>query len=199
LMTPASRRDIRACPAAFPFLTVSQPGTAPRAVRFETTLLPARHSIAWMGFRLPRAPGCTFWPPQKRIARPLAARVPSEACNEEVIDYFGGVRRAPRRRPMRSYGRDDHRLHGGQSWPIDYRLGFFSSTTEATRMAAYRQSLGRRDGMRARMPHGRAETAVHGVVARRTANGPQEMTVRARHGVVADLASKRTLISSHHI
>jgi hypothetical protein len=29
--------------------------------------------------------------------------------------------------------------------------------------------------------------------------GPQEMTVRARHGVVADLASRRTPISSHHI
>jgi hypothetical protein len=41
---------------------------------------------------------------------------------------------------------DDHRLHGGQSWPIDYRLGFFSSTTVATCTAAYRQSLGRRDG-----------------------------------------------------
>jgi len=54
-------------------------------------------------------------------------------------------------------------------------------------------------GMRARMPHGRAEMAVHGVMARMTTKGPQEMTVRARHGVVADLASRRTPISSHHI
>jgi hypothetical protein len=77
---------------------------------------------------------------------------------------------------------DDHRLHGGQSWPIDYRLGFFSSTTEAT---AYRQSLGRRDGSAPRMPQGRAETAVHGAAARMTTNDPQEMTVRARHVVVA--------------
>src|SRR6202040_1408712 len=62
----------------------------------------------------------------------------------------------------------------------------------ATGMAAYRQSLGRRDGnVRARMPHGRAEMAVHGVMARMTTKGPQEMTVRARHGVVADLASRR--------
>src|ERR1700730_18208836 len=43
-------------------------------------------------------------------------------------------------------GADDHRLNGGQSWPIDYRRGFLSSTTAATGMAAYRQSLRRRDG-----------------------------------------------------
>jgi hypothetical protein len=91
---------------------------------------------------------------------------------------------------------DDHRLHGGQSWQIDYRRGFFSSTTEATGTAGYRQSLERRDG---NVPHGRAETAVHGAVARMTTTSLQEMTVRARHGVVADLASRRTPISSHHI
>jgi hypothetical protein len=89
---------------------------------------------------------------------------------------------------------DDHRLHGGRSWPIDNRRGFFGSTTEATGTAAYRQT-----GMRARMPHGGAETAVHGAVARMTTRVLQEMTVRARHGIVADLASRRTPISSHHI
>jgi hypothetical protein len=64
-----------------PFINcVSAPGTAPSAVGFETKLLPARHSIAWMGFRLPRASGVTFWPPQKRIARPIvAARFPTQA------------------------------------------------------------------------------------------------------------------------
>jgi len=36
------------------------------------------------------------------------------------------------------------------------------------------------------MPHGRTETAAHGAVARMTTKGPQEMTVRARLGVVAD-------------
>jgi hypothetical protein len=41
--------------------------------------LPARAPIAWMGFGLPRAARCTFWPPQKRIAGPLAARVPIRA------------------------------------------------------------------------------------------------------------------------
>jgi hypothetical protein len=54
-------------------------------------------------------------------------------------------------------------------------------------------------GMRARMPHGGAETAVHGAAAQMTTKVLQEMTVRARHGVVADLASRRTPISSHHI
>src|SRR3984893_686050 len=46
-------------------------------------------------------------------------------------------------------------------------------------------------GMRARMPHGRAETAVHGAVARMTKEGPEENTVRARPGGVANLASRR--------
>jgi len=41
---------------------------------------------------------------------------------------------------------DDQRLHGGQSWQIDNRRGFFSSKSAATGTAAYRQSLGRRDG-----------------------------------------------------
>jgi len=41
---------------------------------------------------------------------------------------------------------NDHRFHGGQSWPIDNRRGFFSSKSAATGTAAYRQSLGRRDG-----------------------------------------------------
>jgi hypothetical protein len=83
--------------------------------------------------------------------------------------------------------------------PIDYRRGFFSSTTAATGMAAYRQSLERRDGnARADASQSRGNGGT-----RRCGSdddkGPQEMTVRARHGVVADLASKRTPISSHHI
>ena len=82
---------------------------------------------------------------------------------------------------------DDHRLHGGQPWPIDNRLGFFSSTRRLAR-APVDRALDDATGMRARMPHGRAEMAVHGVMARMTTKGPQEMTVRARHGVVADLS-----------
>jgi hypothetical protein len=41
------------------------------------------------------------------------------------------------------------------------------------------------------MPHYGAETAAHGAVARMTTTGPQEMTVQARLGVVADLVSRR--------
>ena len=49
------------------------------------------------------------------------------------------------------------------------------------------------------MPHGRAETAAHSAVARMTTKSPQEITVRVRHGVLADLALRRTPIffSSH--
>src|ERR1700730_11485713 len=94
---------------------------------------------------------------------------------------------------------DDHRLNGGQSWPIDYRRGFLSSTTAATGMAAYRQSLGRRDGNAsadASRSRGNGGTRRCGSD---DDNVLQEMIVRARHGVVADLASRRTPISSHHI
>ena len=85
---------------------------------------------------------------------------------------------------------EDQRFYGGRSWPIDYRVGFFSSTTEATGTAAFDRVLDDAKRMRARMPHGRAETAVHGAVARMTTKGPQEMTVWARQGVMADLASR---------
>src|ERR1700730_18208835 len=53
-------------------------------------------------------------------------------------------------------------------------------------------------GMRARMPHGRAETAVHGAVARR-AKGPHGMTRRAGHGVAADsgVEANTHFFSSH--
>src|ERR1700737_1510329 len=94
---------------------------------------------------------------------------------------------------------DDHRLHGGQSWRIDYRRGLFSSKTAATGPAAYRQSLGRRDGNAradASRSRGNGGTRRHGSDEKK---GPQEKTVGARHGVVADLASRRTPISSHHI
>jgi hypothetical protein len=96
-------------------------------------------------------------------------------------------------------GVDDQRLHGGQSWPIDYRRGFFSSTTEATGTAGYRQSLERRDG-NARVDASRSRG--NGGTRRCGSDDDkrlQEMTVRARHGVLADLASRRTPISSHHI
>ena len=92
---------------------------------------------------------------------------------------------------------DDHRLHGGQSWPIDYRVGFFSLTTAATGAAAYwTEPWTTPTGMRREWPHGRAETAAHGAVARRTTEDPQEIDRAGRHGVVTDLASRRTPISA---
>src|ERR1700726_878558 len=46
-------------PGGLPFINcVPTLAPLPARGRFETTFLPARHSIAWMGFRLPRAPGC---------------------------------------------------------------------------------------------------------------------------------------------
>jgi hypothetical protein len=74
-----------------------------------------------MGFRLPRAPGCHFRPPQKGIARLLAARV--EHCNEEVIDYFGRCVEPAAQADAILWNVEDQRLHGGRSRPIDYRLG----------------------------------------------------------------------------
>src|ERR1700680_1214061 len=91
---------------------------------------------------------------------------------------------------------DDHRLHGGQSWQIDYRRGFFSSTTAATGMAAYRQSLGRRDGnARADGSRSRGNGGTRRCDSDDGKGGPQEMTVRGRLGVGADLASRGTPIS----
>jgi hypothetical protein len=62
---------------------------------------------------------------------------PSERCNEKVINYFRAVRRAR--------GAGDAILRTwktiafmAEGRPIDYRLGFFSSTTAATGTAAYR-------------------------------------------------------------
>jgi hypothetical protein len=60
---------------------------------------------------------------------------------------------------------------GGQSWAINYRRGFSSSTTEATGTAPFLRALDDATGIRARMPHGGAETAAHGAVARRTTKG----------------------------
>ena len=54
------------------------------------------------------------------------------------------------------------------------------------------RDVGDATGMRARMPHGRVERRQHGAAAPMMTKGPQEMTVRARLGVVADLASSRT-------
>src|SRR3984893_18601982 len=131
----------------------------------------------------------------KEHCRTDRGAAPSEHCNGEVIDYFGRCVEPAAQADVGSDGRG----RPSPAWRtvMADRLppGILSSTTVATGPAAYRQA-----GMRARMPHGRAETAVHGAVARMTTKGPQEITVRARHGrVVADLASRRTLISSHHI
>ena len=76
---PGASRGDPYLPGGLAFISCV-PTLAPLPARsFETKLLPARHSIAWMGFRLPRASGVTCWPPQKRIAGPLAARVPIRA------------------------------------------------------------------------------------------------------------------------
>src|ERR1019366_7036234 len=56
---------------------------------------------------------------------------------------------------------DHQRLHGGRSWPIDYRHGRLSD-----------RALDDARRTRARMPHGGAETAAHGAVARMTTKVP---------------------------
>src|ERR1700682_5969458 len=49
---------------------------------------------------------------------------PSEHCNEEVIDYFGRCVEPAAQADADPMDVEDHRLHGGRSWPIDYRRGF---------------------------------------------------------------------------
>jgi hypothetical protein len=96
-------------------------------------------------------------------------------------------------------GADDHRLNGGQSWPIDYRRGFLSSTTAATGMAAYRQSLGRRDGnARADASRSRGNGGTRRCGSDDD-NVLQEMIVRARHGRCGGFGVEANPISSHHI
>jgi hypothetical protein len=67
------------CPAALPLVTVSQPWHRTHADRFETKPLSARHSIAWMGLRLPVAPGWHLLASAEGNCRPLAARGPIRA------------------------------------------------------------------------------------------------------------------------
>src|ERR1700730_1087823 len=98
---------------------------------------------------------------------------------------------------MRSYGRERPSPPWRTVMADRLPPGFLSSTTAATGTGAYRQSLGRRDGdARADASRWRGDGGTRRCgsdIDKRL----QEMTVRARHGVLADLASKRTPISFH--
>jgi hypothetical protein len=114
-----------------------------------------------------------------------------------VIDYFAAVRRA------RGAGRcdpmdvDDHRFHGGRSWPIDAAGDSLVRRPQRLARPSIDSALDDATGMRARMPHGRAETAVHGAVARMTTKGSagNDRAGASRHcggfGVEANLASAK--------
>jgi hypothetical protein len=138
-----------------------------------------------MGFLLPRAPGCQLLASAKENCQTdRGARPHPEHCSEEVIDYFGRCVEPAAQADADPIDVDDHRLHGGQSWPIDYRLGFFSSKTCSDRHGRLSdRALDDATGMRADASRSRGNGGTRRCGSDDD-NVLQEMTVRTRHGVV---------------